>query len=453
MLKKNEIHEMLCDSLGLGAQGVCHHEGMAVFVPNLLPGETADVRIVKVEKRYAFGRVEHLKTCSADRQPPFCPSYRRCGGCVCQHMSYPASLAFKRDQVRELLRRIGKVEVEVPEVLGMDNPYHYRNKATYPVAQLHGRLVCGFYAPRSHDLIPLPEMGCQIQDVSSLPAVNCVLSWAQTHHLPAYDELTGKGSLRYIMTRSNHEGRMIVCLVTTTAQLPCTSDLISSLQEQVPCISSLFICVNRNKGNAVMSDQLIHLWGDPVLHTLMCGLKFDVSPVSFLQVNHIQTEKLYSIALQFAGLTGSETVLDAYCGAGTISLMLSRHCAHVVGIEIVEDAIRNAWANARNNHCDNVEFHAGAVESVLPSLAEKNFHPDVVVLDPPRKGCEASVIDALCLVRPSRIVYISCNPSTLARDLSLFSGNGYHVRRIQCVDMFCWTDHIETIVLLQKLNS
>ena len=453
MLAKNQCFEMTCDAFGQDAQGVCRHEGMAVFVPGLLPGERALVRIVKPEKRYAFGRVEKLLEKSPSRAEPFCPIYKRCGGCVCQHMTYEASLAFKRQQVQDLLRRVGGLSIEVPPVWGMAHPFGYRNKGAYPVAQTDGAPACGFFAPRSHDLVPLPENGCAIQGEDSAKATQAVLNWMRENSVPAYDEQTGRGLVRHIMTRSTTSGELMVVVVVTRADIPKASRLIELLRAAVPGLCSVCLSVNSRRTNVILGTDIRVLWGKAAMEDTLCGLRFSVSPLSFFQVNPQQTERLYGLALEYAGLTGAETVVDAYCGAGTISLLLAQKAKKVIGIEIVPEAIQNANENAARNGIANAEFHVGATEELLPKLVENGLRPDVIVLDPPRKGCDPAVLQAIIAAAPKRVVYVSCGAPTLARDAKLLAEGGYAAEKVQCVDMFCWTGVVETVMALSKLSD
>lgn len=450
MLAKNQCFEMTCDAFGQDAQGVCRHEGMAVFVPGLLPGERALVRIVKPEKRYAFGRVEKLLEKSPSRAEPFCPIYKRCGGCVCQHMTYEASLAFKRQQVQDLLQRVGGLSIEVPPVWGMAHPFGYRNKGAYPVAQTDGAPACGFFAPRSHDLVPLPEGGCAIQGEDSARATQAVLSWMRENSVPAYDEQTGRGLVRHIMTRSTTSGELMVVVVVTRADIPKASRLIELLRAAVPGLCSVCLSVNSRRTNVILGTDIRVLWGKAAMEDTLCGLRFSVSPLSFFQVNPRQTERLYGLALEYAGLTGAETVVDAYCGAGTISLLLAQKAKKVIGIEIVPEAIQNANENAARNGIANAEFHVGATEELLPKLVANGLRPDVIVLDPPRKGCDPAVLQAIIAAAPKRVVYVSCGAPTLARDAKLLAEGGYAAEKVQCVDMFCWTGAVETVMVLSQ---
>ena len=453
MLAKNQCYEMTCESFGQDAQGVCRQDGIAVFVPGLLPGERARVRIVKPEKRYAFGRIEELLEKSPNRAEPFCPIYKRCGGCVCQHMTYETSLAFKRRQVQDLLERVGGLSIEVPPVLGMAHPFGYRNKGAYPVAQVDGAPACGFFAPRSHDLIPLPQNGCAIQGEDSAKATQAVLAWMRQNNVPAYDELTGRGLVRHIMTRSTTHGELMVVLVVTRADIPKAGQLIELLKAAVSGLCSICLSINSRRTNVILGTDIRVLWGKDTMEDTLCGLRFSVSPLSFFQVNPAQTEKLYGLALEYAGLTGSETVVDAYCGAGTISLLLAQKAKKVIGIEIVPEAIQNANENAVRNHIENAEFHVGATEDLLPRLIADGLRPDVIVLDPPRKGCDPAVLEAIIAAAPKRVVYVSCGAPTLARDAKLLAEGGYTAEKVQCVDMFCWTGAVETVMALSKLSD
>ena len=450
MLAKNQCYEMTCESFGQDAQGVCRHDGIAVFVPGLLPGERARVRIVKPEKRYAFGRIEELLEKSPNRAEPFCPIYKRCGGCVCQHMTYETSLAFKRRQVQDLLERVGGLSIEVPPVLGMAHPFGYRNKGAYPVAQVGGAPACGFFAPRSHDLVPLPQNGCAIQGEDSAKATQAVLAWMRRNNVPAYDELSGRGLVRHIMTRSTTHGELMVVIVVTRADIPKASQLIELLKAAVPGLCSICLSINSRRTNVILGTDIRVLWGKDTMEDMLCGLRFSVSPLSFFQVNPAQTEKLYGLALEYAGLTGFETVVDAYCGAGTISLLLAQKAKKVIGIEIVPEAIQNANENAVRNHIENAEFRVGATEELLPRLIADGLRPDVIVLDPPRKGCDPAVLEAIIAAAPKRVVYVSCGAPTLARDAKLLAEGGYTAEKVQCVDMFCWTGAVETVMVMSQ---
>lgn len=451
MLTKNQILDLTVDAFGSDAQGVCRADGMAVFVPGALPGEQVRVRIVKPMKSYAFARLEEVLSPSPDRREPSCPIYKRCGGCAAQHMRYETTLAFKRDQVRDLLKRVGGIEIDVPPVLGMDEPWHYRNKGSYPVAIVNGKACAGFFAERSHDLIALPEGGCAIQRGDANRAVDCVIQWMREFGISAYDERAHRGVVRHVVTRVTRAGGVMTVIVANAKKLPHEAELIARLRRDVPQLESVVLSINDKRTNVILGTQLRTLYGNNTMIDTLCGLTFRVSPLSFFQVNPEQTEKLYSLALEYAQLDGSQNVVDAYCGAGTISLLLARHAQSVLGVEIVPEAIADAKANAARNGIANVEFLCGAAEEILPARLEQGLRPDVVVVDPPRKGCDEALLRALIQVQPDRIVYVSCNPATLARDAGILTREGgYKAERVQSVDMFCWTGGVESVMLFTR---
>ena len=447
-LQKNQILDLTVEGYGTDAQGVCRADGFTVFAPYALPGERVRVRIVKVERRYAFGRVEAVLSPSPQRTVPPCPIYRRCGGCVAQHMRYEETLAFKRRQVRDCLARIGDISIDVPPVIGMENPWHYRNKGAYPVGGSAGRPRVGFFAPRSHDLVDLPEAGCAIQREEANEAVRAVKRWMRMASVSSYDENTHKGLVRHIMVRAARTGETMVVLAINGESVPQADALVAQLRSAIPTLTGVLLSVNRERTNVILGGRIVTLWGSDSMIDTLLGLRFRVSPLSFFQVNPEQTERLYSLALDFAQLTGSETVVDAYCGAGTISLLLARAAKRVVGIEIVPQAIADANENAARNGIENATFLVDAAEAALPRLVEEGLRPDVVMIDPPRKGCDEAVLRAIAASAPRRVVYVSCNPATLARDAALLVSLGYEPARIACVDMFCWTGAIETVMSL-----
>lgn len=452
-LRKNDVLEMTVQGFGLDAEGVCRYgeEGFAVFVPGAIPGERIRVRIVKVEKRHAYGKLEQVIEPSGTRVEPQCPVYRRCGGCAAQHIEYASTLAFKREQVRGCLARIGGIEAEVAPVLGMENPWRYRNKGAFPVAGAAGEPRIGFYAPRSHEVIDAPT-GCLIQHPASDAAVAAVRAWMAQYRVAPYDEATHSGVLRHIMTRTTQAGGVMVVLVSRAPTLLAEDALVSALVKHVPGLASVLLNLNDRRTNVILGPHLRTLWGTDALEDTLHGLVFRVSPHSFFQVNPAQTEHLYTQALQYAALTGNETVVDAYCGAGTISLMLARHAARVIGIEVVPQAIADARHNAARNGIGNATFVEGKAEDILPGLVSQGLKPDVVVVDPPRKGCDAALLQAIVRAAPPRVVYVSCNPATLARDAALLVAGGYRVEAVQPVDMFCWTGDVETVMLLVQTH-
>lgn len=447
MLRKNDEITVTVERFG-GEMGIAHLDGMTLFVAGALPGETVLARAQKVEKTHAFLKTLQVAVPSPDRAKPPCPYYEKCGGCVCQHMTYEASLMMKRERVRDALLRIGGLSVEVNPVLGMDDPWRYRNKTALPVGGEKGAPQIGFFAPRSHRLIDVD--GCLIARKESDEAALVLRRWMEKFQVEPYREADRTGLVRHFMSRVSRDGRVMAVVVAASAALPHERELTAMLRAGVPGLCSLYLNVNRRGDNVILGSESRLLWGEERLKDTLCGLQYALSPQSFFQVNPVQTEKLYQTAVAFAGLTGSELAADLYCGAGTISLLLARHAKHVVGIEIVPQAIRDAEENARANHISNAEFHAAAAEELLPKMVAQGLKPDVIVLDPPRKGCEEKVLRAIADAAPRRVVYVSCDPATLARDAKFLCQNGYRPDQCQPVDMFCWTGHVETVVLLTK---
>lgn len=446
-MRKNDILTLTADALGADLEGVCRHEGMAVFVPGLLPGETAPVRIVKVEKRYAFGRMEgQPESPSPDRRTPDCPAYPRCGGCSGRHMSYAATLEAKRRQVQDCFQRIGKMNVDVPPVLGMADPSAYRNKTALPVGGTVDAPCVGFFAPRSHAIIPIDRCPNAMPPADAL--CRAVLDWMKAHRVAPYNEETHTGLMRHIVIRVNRKHEAMVTLAVNGTSIPAAGALWEVLQPLGAV--SLILNENREHTNVILGRRFRTLYGQDTLEDVLCGLTFDLSPAAFFQVNPEQTEVLYQTALDFAQLTPETRLCDVYCGAGTISLMMARRCREVLGIEIVPQAIENAKANAARNGITNADFRCGAAEEVLPALVNEGLRPDVVVIDPPRKGVEPAVIDAIAKAGPQRVVYVSCNVATQARDAALLAERGYQVEKVQPVDMFCWTSGVECVASFIK---
>ena len=446
-MKKNECFPMTADRLGADLEGICIHEGMPVFVPGLLPGESADIKIVKAEKRYAFGRMESRPDpVSPDRRDPGCASYPRCGGCTGRHMSYEATLAAKRQQVEDCFRRIAGIETEVRPILGMDSPCGYRNKTSLPAGGTTDNPVLGFYAPRSHAVIPAETCPNAMPPANELAAA--FLSWMKTFHVEPYHEETRRGLIRHLVIRVNRKGESMVTVVANGGSLPHQQELIDAL---VPLGTvSLWLNENRTATNVILSEKFHHIYGRETFTGRLFDLEFELSPASFFQVNPVQTEKLYQTAVDFAELKPTDLLCDVYCGAGTITLTMARHCREAVGIEIVEPAVENAKRNAVLNGISNVSFRAGKAEELLPRMVNDGLRPDVICVDPPRKGLDPAVISAMAQAAPERIVYVSCNPATLARDAGLLRDEGYLVRKVQPVDMFCWTSGVETVCSFTK---
>ena len=445
MIRKNDELTVGIERFG-GDMGIAHLEGMTLFVQGALPGETVIARAQRVEKTHAFLKTLKVLSASPDRVAPPCPYYEKCGGCVCQHMTYAASLQMKRERVRDALQRIGGIDIQVPPVIGMENPWHYRNKTTQPVGVQQGKTVMGFYAPRSHRIVEAEH--CLISREESNETARILRLWMEKFSVPAYDETAHTGLIRHCMSRVSREGRVMAVVVASAYPIPHEHELIAMLRCGVEGLHSVYVNVNKRGDNVILGLENHLIYGEERLQDTLCGLRFSLSPLSFFQINPVQTEKLYQTAVDFAGLTGKELVADLYCGAGTISLLLARHARHVIGIEVVPDAIRDAGENARANGVSNVEFHAAAAEDLLPRLVTRGLRPDVVVLDPPRKGCEESVLSAIAQAAPHTVVYVSCDPATQARDVKYLCAHGYRAEKCQCVDMFCHTGHVETVCCL-----
>ena len=446
-MRKNDILTLTCETLGADMEGVCRHEGMAVFVPGMLPGETAKVRIVKDQKRYAFGKMEGNPESSAPiRKEPDCPVYPRCGGCSCRHMTYEATLDAKRQQVQDCFQRIGKLDVTVPPVLGMADPSAYRNKTALPVGGTVDDPQVGFFAPRSHAIIPIDR--CMNAMPPADDICRAVLDWMKRHKVAPYNEETHTGLIRHIVTRVSRDHKALVTLVVNGTSIPKPEELWTALQPLG--VIGLVLNENRDKTNVILGRKFRTLFGESTLKDVLCGLTFDLSPAAFFQVNPMQTEVLYQTALDFAELQPDDRLCDVYCGAGTISLMMARHCKEVLGIEIVPQAIDNAKENAARNGITNATFRCGAAEDVLPALVDEGLRPDVIVIDPPRKGVEPAVIDAIAKAGPRTVVYVSCNVATQARDAALLFEKGYRLEKVQPVDMFCWTSGVESVARFTK---
>lgn len=449
-VEKNKEYEMNIEDLGVNGEGIGKIEGYTMFVSGALPGERVRIKAVKVGKSYGYGKLLEVKKASPDRKIPLCPYFPRCGGCQLQHLSYPAQLDFKRKLVQDALQRIGGLEgVVVNETIGMKEPWNYRNKMQFPVGMNKNGLAIGFYAPRSHDIIDMDR--CYIHHPVNDKIISIVRDYINKFHIPPYDEHSHEGIIRHIVSRTGFKsGEIMVIIVTKGEELPYKDDLIKSLTENIPQIKSIVQNINSKRTNVILGSQNKVLWGKAYIYDYIGDLKFKISPLSFFQVNPVQTEVLYKTAVDYAGLTGRETVIDAYCGTGTISLFMARKAAKVLGVEVVPQAIEDAKQNARENRIENVEFQCGDAEELIPELFKQGLQPDVIVVDPPRKGCSEKLLEAIAYAKPDRIVYVSCNPATLARDLSYLSKNGYQVQKVQPVDMFAQTSHVESICLMSK---
>ena len=447
-LQKNQLHTVTVTGYTAEGLGVARIDGQVVFVHGGVRGEICVIRILKVLRNVAFGRVEEILERSSARVGPDCPHYPACGGCDFRHISYEEELEAKRQRVEDALRRVGGADVAVEEILGSEAVDGYRNKAQFPVSP-QGR--AGFYRARSHQVIP--ALDCRLQAPQANAVAGAVEEYLREFDVTAYDEAARRGSLRHIYVRTNREGQALVCLVVNGEDLPHEEALVRRIRAACPETVGVVLNVNKEDTNVVLGETYRTLWGEDTLTDSLCGRTFRLSPPSFYQVNRAQAERLYGKAVEFAGLTGTETVLDLYCGAGTITLTMARQAGRVIGAEIVPEAVVNARENARVNGVENVEFFLGDAGDVAKKLAEKKLRPDVIVVDPPRKGLGEEVIPVIASMAPARVVYVSCDPGTLARDVKRFAGVGYRAVRAAAVDLFPRTRHIETVVQLLREDT
>ena len=445
LLKKDQIYTGTVEGYSSEGLGIVRLDGAVVFVPQAIRGEQVDLKITKVMKTAAAGEIVKIKAPSPERTNPECPYFGQCGGCDFQHMTYTEELWAKRRHVQDALTRLGGTDLQVEEILGAKDPTHYRNKSQYPVGP-DGAI--GFYQARSHKVVPIKR--CLIQSEISDRTAQAVGDWMKRYHISAYDETTGKGLIRHIYVRVNRKGESLCCVVANARQLPREPELAALVCAAAPKTVGVVLNTNTRKGNVILGDQYRTLWGRDFLMDTLCGLEFKLSVPSFYQVNRDQAEILYGKALEFAGLTGKETVLDLYCGTGTITLCLAKQARRVIGAEIVPPAIEDARENARRNGIKNAEFFCGDASDVAARLAAEGLWPDVITVDPPRKGLAPGVIASIAGMTPSRVVYVSCDPATLGRDVKIFEGFGYHAVRAAAVDMFPATRHVEAVVLLSK---
>lgn len=495
--EKNDMVTVTIEDVGMEGEGIGKIDGFPLFIKDAVVGDTVEAKIIKSKKNYAYARVEKVVTPSPFRVEPPCKSYRQCGGCQIQALSYDRQLAFKQDKVRNNLLRIGgfseaEVDRVMEPVVGMENPLRYRNKAQYPFGtDKQGNPITGFYAGRTHSIIPNTE--CYLGREENREILQVILDYMKEYHVNAYDEETGKGLIRHALIRTGfYTGEIMVCLVinykeekkaarsasegknTKTGRGKLVGGTVRYLPEQdklveklalIKGMTSVSVSINTERTNVIMGKEIHTIWGsDTITDKIRVRdtgkedmpytgeeLTFSISPLSFYQVNPMQTEKLYSLALEYAGLTGKESVWDLYCGIGTISLFMALRAKEVYGVEIIPQAIDDARQNAVRNHIANAEFFVGKAEEVLPAVYEKEeSHPDVIVVDPPRKGCDEKSLDTMLKMAPSRIVYVSCDSATLARDLKLLCTGGYRLERVRPVDQFAHTVHVETVALLSQ---
>ena len=448
-VRKGQTYELHIDRLGTSGEGVGRHENFTIFVPHALPGETVSAVIEDVKSSYARGRIKQILHESVDRVAPLCELYEECGGCQLQHLSYEAQLRAKRAQVVDALTHIGKLpQIPVRETLRAEEPWNYRNKMQFPIGRNSGKIVIGCFAQGSHRIINTEN--CHIQRAENNDLANAAREIAEQLHIPVYNEDTHKGVLRHIVGRVGRSNDLMAVLVTATKQLPRAKDFVRMMRERLPNLVSVHQNIQTYRNNVIMGRDTQLLWGRPTIIDSLGRLNFHISPRSFFQVNTKQAERLYEQALAYADLHGTETVIDAYCGTGTITLFLAQKARKVYGIEIVQPAILDARKNARDNHAKNVEFIVGDATAVMPALYKQGIRPDVVVVDPPRAGCTETVLRTFANMKPQRIVYVSCNPVTLARDLAILKELGYLAQEVQPVDLFPQTSHVESVCLLRK---
>ncbi len=460
--EKDDSVTLVIEDMGADGEGVGKIDGFTFFVKDALIGDKVEAKVMKVKKGYAYARLMRIVSPSPNRTEPRCPYHKQCGGCQIQALDYSAQLLYKEKKVRNNLMRIGgfseKLLDSVMEpIVGMEHPYHYRNKAQFPIGtDKNGEIVTGFYAGRTHTIIPNTDCALGISENQSI--LETLINYMKRCNVKPYDEATGTGLVRHVLIRKGFTtGEIMVCAVINGEHLPQEDRLVEALRK-IEGMASISININTQKTNVIMGGRCRTIWGSDTISDVIHmrdgeGITFAISPLSFYQVNPIQTERLYGIALDYAGLTGTETVWDLYCGIGTISLFMAKRAKQVYGVEIVEQAIHDARRNAVRNGINNASFYVGKAEEVLPHLYEKEgIHADVICIDPPRKGCDSACLETIRKMMPDRIVYVSCDSATLARDLKYLCANGYELRRARAVDLFGHTVHVETVCLLSKLN-
>ena len=462
-MQKNELVTVTIEDIGINGEGIGKVDGYTLFIKDAIIGDVVEAKVMKAKKNYGYARLMNILTPSPYRvKQPKCPMARKCGGCQIQEMEYDRQLAFKEDKIRGNLMRIGEVPAEVLDqamepIVGMDNPFHYRNKAQFPIGtDKEGHIITGFYAGRTHSIIPNTDcaLGVEVNEI----ILKQILAFMEEYKISAYDETEHKGLVRHVLIRYGFVTKEImVCLVNNGNHLP-HGDILAERLAKIEGMTSITLSINKEKTNVIMGSQIELLWGKTYITDYIGNVKYQISPLSFYQVNPVQTEKLYGLALEYAGLTGKETVWDLYCGIGTISLFLAQKAKEVYGVEIVPQAIEDARNNAKINGIENARFYVGKAEEVLPEYYAqyekehgKKAHADVIVVDPPRKGCEESLLQTMVDMEPERIVYVSCDSATLARDVKFLREKGYELVRGRGVDQFGHTVHVECVTLLQKI--
>ena len=452
-MEKNQEFTVSIEDMSEDGAGIGKLDGYIWFIKDAVIGDVVRARAMKMKKNYGFARLMEILTPSEARVEPKCPVARQCGGCQLQAMSYEEQLKFKERKVKNHLLRIGKFkedEIHMLPIMGMKEPWRYRNKAQFPFGlDKNGNIVAGFYAGRTHDIIECED--CLLGVEENKDILGIIKGFMRVHGIRPYDETTHKGLVRHALIRKGfHSGEIMVCLVINGKDIPAKEQLVEELC-QVKGMTSISYSINQEKTNVIMGKEIVNLYGPGYITDNIGNVTYQISPLSFYQVNPVQTEKLYGTALEYAGLTGNETVWDLYCGIGTISLFLAQNAKKVYGVEIVPQAIEDARRNAALNNITNAEFFTGKAEEVLPEQYEKNkVYADVIVVDPPRKGCDQVCLDTILKMAPKRVVYVSCDSSTLARDLRYLADGGYEVEKVRCCDMFGQSCHVETVVLLTK---
>lgn len=448
-LSKNDEIELTIDSVTSEGSGVGRYNGMAVFVRGAVPGDRLIAHIIKTSKKYAVGIIARIIVPGGARMESDCPYSQKCGGCSFRNMTYAEELKYKKNRVQDALERIGHLHVAVEEIIGADDINGYRNKAQYPVDIRNGELFAGFYAYKSHRIIPCAD--CRLQPPEFKKGIEAFSVWVKDCNITSYDENTGKGLLRHLYFRKGFStGNIMACAVINGKEIPKQEFLISLLRERLPGLKSIVLNINRKNTNVILGEKSVTLWGEETISDMLLGKKFIISPNSFYQVNHDQCEKLYKKASEFAGFTGEETLLDLYCGVGTIGITMADQVKRLIGIEVVEQAIENARENARLNSIDNAHFICADAPKGAEILSREGVIPDVVILDPPRKGCDSSLFDTIEKMKPKKIVYVSCDSATLARDLAILREKDYVVKRVAAVDMFPRTPHVEAVAMITK---
>ena len=450
-MKKNDCISLEITGMTSEGSGVGRHDGMVVFVPGSAVGDRLTVRIIKCSKTYCVGKIESIDVPSPDRIPVDCPVFAQCGGCVYRHISYESELRIKQQRVADAIGHIGGFpDLPVRPILGAAEPDHYRNKAQLPIGtDRDGSPILGFYANRTHRIVDCDD--CALQPTAFRSAIRAFRQWLAETGDTIYDETTGKGRLRHLYLREGSAtGERMVCLVVNGNGVHKEDRLVQMLREQVEGLTSVVINSNREQTNVILGSKFRTVWGSDTITDVLCGLRFAIAPAAFYQVNRTQAERLYRLAGDYAALTGTETVLDLYCGAGTIGLTMADRAKQLFGVEIVPQAIENARANAAANNITNATFLCGDAADAAATLQQQGIAPDVVILDPPRKGCDASLIETVAKMAPKRVVYVSCDPATLARDLKRFAEAGYQPQEATPVDLFPRTAHVETVVWLSQ---